>query len=53
MSELGDWNTIWDLVQQEGTPTVAVIENQKLVNSTSGEMTSTELILFLSEAGAL
>ena len=53
IQELGDWNTIWDLVQQEGTPTVAVIENQKLVNSTSGEMTSTELILFLSEAGAL
>ncbi len=53
IEELGDWETIWGLVQQEGTPTVAVIENQKLVNSNAGEMTSAELILFLTEAGVL
>lgn len=50
---LGDWEAIWGLVEQEGTPTVAVIENQKLVKSTSGEMTSNELISFLTEAGVL
>ncbi len=50
---LGDWEDIWGLVEQEGTPTVAVIENQKLINSNAGEMTSEELILFLSEAGVL
>ena len=53
IEELGDWESIWGLVQQEGTPTVAVIENQKLVDSTAGEMTQTELLLFLSEAGVL
>lgn len=47
------WDGIWGLVEQEGTPTVAVIENNKLVKSTAGEMTSEELIRFLSEAGAL
>ena len=47
------WESIWGLVEQEGTPTVAVIENNKLVNSTAGEMTSEELIRFLSEAGVL
>ena len=47
------WESIWGLVEQEGTPTVAVIENNKLVKSTAGEMTSEELIRFLSEAGAL
>lgn len=47
------WDSIWGLVEQEGTPTVAVIENNKLVKSTAGEMTSEELIRFLSEAGAL
>ena len=47
------WDSIWNLVEQEGTPTVAVIENNKLVKSTAGEMTSEELIRFLSEAGAL
>lgn len=47
------WDSIWGLVEQEGTPTVAVIENNTLVNSTAGEMTSEELIRFLSEAGAL
>ena len=47
------WDSIWGLVEQEGTPTVAVIENNKLVKSTAGEMTSEELIRFLSEAGVL
>ena len=47
------WESIWNLVEQEGTPTVALIENNKLVKSTAGEMTSEELIRFLSEAGAL
>ena len=47
------WDSIWGFVEQEGTPTVAVIENNKLVKSTAGEMTSEELIRFLSEAGAL
>jgi predicted bacteriocin transport accessory protein len=50
---LETWDSIWGLVEQEGTPTVAVIENNKLVKSTAGEMTSEELIRFLSEAGAL
>ena len=50
---IGDWEEIWNLVEQEGTPTVAVIENKKLVKSTSGEMKTVELIEFLEEAGVL
>lgn len=47
------WESIWNLVEQEGTPTVAVIENNKLVNSTAGEMTTEDLLIFLNEAGVL
>ena len=50
---IGDWDDIWALVEQEGTPTVAVIENKKLVKSTAGEMTTVELIEFFEEAGVL
>lgn len=50
---LEDWEAIWGMVEQEGTPTVAVIENQKLVSTTAGEMTSDQLIMFLSQAGVL
>ena len=50
---VGDWESIWGIVEQEGTPTVAVIENQKLIKSTAGEMSSEELINFLKEAGVL
>ena len=48
-----DWVFIWDLAQQEGTPTVAIIENKKLIDSRSGEMTREELISWLSEEGVL
>ena len=48
-----DWETIWGLVEQEGTPTVAVIEKQQLVLSSAGEMTEEQLIEFFKEAGVL
>ena len=50
---LDDWDSIWNLVEQEGTPTVAVIEKQKLIKSNAGEMTYEELVSFLEEAGVL
>ena len=50
---LEDWESIWDLVEQEGTPTVAVIEKQQLISSNAGEMTEDQLIEFLEEAGVL
>ena len=50
---LEDWESIWDLVEQEGTPTVAVIEKQQLISSNAGEMTEEQLIEFLEEAGVL
>ena len=53
IESLEDWEAIWGLVEQEGTPTVAVIENQKLVDSTAGEMTAEQLLLFLNGAGVL
>ena len=48
-----DWEAIWGLVEQEGTPTVAVIEKQELILSNSGEMTADELIEFFEKAGVL
>ena len=50
---LEDWESIWGLVEQEGTPTVAVIEKQQLVLSSAGELTEDQLIEFLEEAGVL
>ncbi len=50
---LEDWDTIWNMVEQEGTPTVAVIEKQQLIKSNAGEMTTLELEEFLKEAGVL
>lgn len=50
---LEDWESIWNLVEQEGTPTVAVIEKQQLISSNAGEMTEEQLIKFLEEAGVL
>ena len=50
---LEDWESIWGLVEQEGTPTVAVIEKQKLVLSSAGELTEDQLIEFFEKAGVL
>ena len=50
---LEDWESIWGLVEQEGTPTVAVIEKQQLVLSSAGELTEDQLIEFFEKAGVL
>ena len=48
-----DWYFIWELVEQEGTPTVAIIQNKALVDSRSGEMTRDDLIYWFTEVGVL
>ncbi len=48
-----DWNLIWGLANQDGTPTLAVIENKKLIDSRSGEMEKDDLIYWFTEVGVL
>jgi len=48
-----DWYFIWELVEQDGTPTLAVIQNKALVDSRSGEMTRDDLIYWFTEVGVL
>ena len=48
-----DWNFIWAKINQEGTPSLGVFENQELVDSVSGEMTKEELTEWFSKVGVI
>ncbi len=48
-----DFDFIWGLVNQEETPAMGVIENQQLIDSVSGEMTSEELDLWFRSVGVI
>ena len=48
-----DWDEIWGLVEQEGTPTTAVIENREKIVSEAGELSVIELTEMFTKAGVL
>ena len=50
---LGRPDCIWAKIEQEGTPSMGVFENQELVDSVSGEMTYDELTTWFRKVGVI